>query len=339
MNAKKGKRIIEGERTRLETVIPLDTPFILFLDPSSKCNLSCQFCPCGNAHKDSWGANKKTSIMPYSLYRKIIDDVAQFPVQLKVLRLYKEGEPLLNKRLPDMIHYAKKKEVAGSIDFTTNGVLLVPDLSLALIDAGIDRINISVEALSEEEYFKVCGLKIDFRQFINNLQFLYKNKQQCHIFIKIIDESLGKHKEQEFFDLFGEFCDEIDIEKVTPVWPEFQLESQFGNKFETNILGGEVNNNLVCPYIFYQMCINSDGSVSACLMDWNHKLIVGNAKDRNVVEIWQNEVLTKMRIENLSANRNSLDVCKECGQLKYGGLVDNIDEYREELLSKILMKE
>ena len=35
---------LEG-RTKLETVIPLETPFVVFVDPSSGCNFKCTYCP------------------------------------------------------------------------------------------------------------------------------------------------------------------------------------------------------------------------------------------------------------------------------------------------------
>ena len=112
-----------NDRTELQNVIPLETPFLLFVDPSSVCNFRCKFCPCGGANKELWSKDKKVNIMPYEIYRRVIDSAAEFPQKLKTLRLYKEGEPLLNKRLPDMINYARRKDVASKIDFTTNGSL------------------------------------------------------------------------------------------------------------------------------------------------------------------------------------------------------------------------
>ena len=38
---------LEG-RTKLETVIPLETPFVVFVDPSSGCNFKCTYCPTGH---------------------------------------------------------------------------------------------------------------------------------------------------------------------------------------------------------------------------------------------------------------------------------------------------
>ena len=73
MIAKEGHRYYK-ERTKLETVIPLQTPFILYVDPSSACNLRCNFCPCGMAHSDLWTDEKRNSIgiMDFDIFKKRI---------------------------------------------------------------------------------------------------------------------------------------------------------------------------------------------------------------------------------------------------------------------------
>ncbi len=336
MNDKKGNRY-GNDRVRLETVIPLDTPYLVFIDPSSTCNLSCKFCPCGGGNKEVWSSEKKTSVLSYESYRKIIDDLATFPNRIKTLRLYKEGEPLINKRLPDMIAYARKKDVAERIDFTTNGTLLTHDLSLALMDAGVDRINISIEALNSENYYKASGIKIDFERFLENLDFLYKHRGNCHIFMKISDYGLFGCDENEFYGKFSDYADELSVEYITPVWPEFDVAKVDNKNDKLDIYGASMDEREsanVCPYLFYSMCINSDASVSACLMDWNHKLIIGNAIDESAVSIWNGPILNQMRIDHLSLRKDIYPACKNCGQLKYA-VLDNIDEYREELLKKL----
>lgn len=336
MKAEIGKRFNRADRTDLSKVIPLETPLVLFIDPASICNFKCNFCPCGIKNKTNWSAHKKVGTMSYELFRKIIDDSTHFPQKFKTLRLYKEGEPLLNKRLPDMINYAKKKEVAHKIDFTTNGSLLTKDLSLAIIDAGTDKINISVESLTEEGYKNTSGVDIKMKDFMKNLEFLYANKQQCRILIKISDYGLEGHNEEEFYKMFGNFCDEITVEHVAPVWPEFDL-SSVQTDFKQGLHGNEIRECLACPYIFYSICVNSSGTVSSCLMDWNHLSLVGDVTNDSIVDIWNNQHIQNMRIKNLEGKRNELGICVNCGQMKFATL-DNIDDSREILLQKILTK-
>ncbi len=336
MSEKKGNRYGK-DRVRLKTVIPLDTPYLVFIDPSSVCNLSCKFCPCGGGNKEVWSSEKKTNIMSYELYRKIVDELAEFPRKIKTLRLYKEGEPLINKRLPDMIYFARKKDIADKIDFTTNGTLLTHDLSLALMDAGVDRINISIEALNEKDYESVSGIKIDYDKFIDNLQFLYENRGNCHIFMKISDCGLNGRPEEEFYKKFENMADELSVEYITPVWPNFEV-SKVAQNGTYDIYGSlmeQRSSAMVCPYLFYSMCVNSDGSVSACFMDWNHKLIIGNIHEESLVSIWNGNSLTEMRRNHLMLKKDCYSACADCGQLKYA-VLDNIDEYREELLKHFL---
>ena len=89
MKAKIEPRINLNDRTPLETVIPLNTPFVIFVDPSSGCNFKCTYCPTG--HLD---LIKKTGryqgILKLDLFKKIIDDLNEFEKNIKVLRLYKE---------------------------------------------------------------------------------------------------------------------------------------------------------------------------------------------------------------------------------------------------------
>ena len=331
-----GKRYT-NDRTRLETVIPLTTPYLVFLDPSSSCNFKCKFCPCGGANKEYWSENKKVGILSYETARKVIDDITEFPDKIKTLRLYKEGEPLLNKRLPDIINYARKKDVAERIDFTTNGSLLTHDLGLAIADAGVDRINISVEAIDDDDYFSISGVKIEFRRYVNNIKFFYNHKNGCHVFVKISDLGLGKHSAEEFYDIFGEICDEIAVERVSNVWPDFSVKEELKKTDEYDIYGGKMSERSevqVCPYLFYSLCVNSDGTVSSCLMDWNHVQIIGNVNDSSLHEIWNGDTLNRMRLDHLRLNRKVYPACAKCGQMKYA-VLDNIDQYRKEILQNI----
>lgn len=335
MRAKEGHRYY-SERTRLEEVIPLDTPFILYVDPSSACNLKCDFCPCGGAHQELWSDEKKKSIgiMEFEIFKKLIDDCKGFNKKIKVLRLYKEGEPLINPRFVDMVAYAKKSGCFDKIDTTTNGLLFNPTLNRKIVSAGIDRINISIEGLSAEDYFKVCGKRIDYNELIENIKDLYENKGDCHIFIKTVtaekDSVKSRELKNKFYELFGDICDEIAFEHIAPCWPGFDDESFDG---EVGIYGNKVQECKVCPRIFYILTINSDGAATRCIVDWNRRMVFGNVKNDSVVELWKK--MDDFRIEHLKGNRRKQIGCSECLEIETAAL-DNIDDYSEELLKKIL---
>src|SRR5260221_8966602 len=215
MKAQLKPRINLDGRTPLETVIPLATPFIGFVYPASSCNFKCTFCPTG--HRDMIAeTGRYQGTMKFDVFTKIIDDLAEFDKPIKVLRLYKDGEPFLNKRLADMISYAKQSGYVDYIDTTTNGSLMTPERLGPVLEAGLDKINVSVDGMSAKTYLEFTGFKFDLSKFIENVKWLYANKGNCEVVVKIPRELLGLATEQEFLDTFGDYADRIFIENFAP---------------------------------------------------------------------------------------------------------------------------
>ncbi len=335
MKAKIKPRINLENRTRLEEVIPLSTPMILFVDPSSMCNFKCKFCPTGNPEMIK-ETRRWQGRMDFDLYKKIIDDLRGFDKPLKVLRLYKEGEPFLNKRFADMVHYAKESGAVNYIDTTTNGYLLTPERIKPILDAGLDRINISVDGMSDDQFLKFTGVKVDFEKYVKNITNLYEIKGDCEICIKIAGDFMTEEEKDRFYDTFGNYADRIFIENVAPCWPEFDVEDRLGVKITKGIYDQPIGDVNTCPYIFYSISVNSDGSVSLCFLDWARKLIIGDVRKQSLKEIWDGDTLFQYQIEHVRGKRKENDVCGQCGQLSHC-LPDNIDPYVDALTERLLI--
>ncbi len=335
MKAKISPRITLENRTKLETVIPLSTPLILFVDPCNICNFKCKMCPNGDPEIIRQ-TNRIQIRMDFGLYRKIIDNLKEFDKSLKVLRMYKEGEPLLNNHFESMVRYAKDSGNVNYVDTTTNGYLLSPERVKSIIDSGIDKINVSVNGISYEQFLKHSGVRINFKKYVENLTNLYNNKKNCEIVIKIIGDYLTNHEKNLFYETFGDICDKIFIENVAPCWTGFDVEEH--TKVKINPTKGIYNNELsninTCPYIFYMLSVNSDGTVSLCFLDWSRKLIIGDIRKQTLKEIWDSDILYNYQMDNLNGKRKDNEICKNCGQLIYG-MPDNIDPYVENLKEKL----
>ena len=333
MSATLDTRIDQKNRTPLQDVIPIGTPFVLFLDPSSRCNFRCNFCPTGNKEllKQS---SRQNVLLDYGLFTKIIDDLEEFDGRLKVLRLYKDGEPFLNPRLADMVRYAKQSDKILSVDTTTNGSLLTPERALPVAEAGIDQINISLDGMSDEQFKDFTHTKVDFAEYRKNIKTLFDNRGDCKILIKTVKEILTPDTEKLFFDYFSPIADKIFVEHVAPCWPEFDVTEKVDASLETGIYGQPIAPVDTCPYVFYSMSINADGRASVCFLDWKHDLIVGDANTESVKAIWNSEAMNRYRLDFLKGERERMPFCKDCMQLAYG-MADNIDEYRDVLYEKV----
>jgi len=334
MKAQIKPRIELENRTKLEEVIPLRVPFTVFVDPADSCNFTCKFCPTGDRElmKEVGRPLKQMSL---DLFKKIVDDLKELDHPIKVLRMYKDGEPLLNPHFAEMVRYAKSQNVAYQIDTTTNASLMNPKRNLEIIEAGLDRINISIEGVNKEQYLDFAGYKGSYDKLRDNIQHFYDNSRgKCEMAIKICGDTISEDDKKKFFTDFGDMCDRIFIEHIAPCWPEFDMSRGVSPNQTTGIYGQKLQRTEVCPYIFYSLAINSDGKVSACFLDWSRSLIFGDMNQDKFTDIWFGKQLYDFRMMHLNKLRHKDSTCRSCGQLTHC-LPDSIDDYADGLIAKM----
>lgn len=119
-------------------------PSKLFLESTSRCNLNCFMCM-----KQSAGSPIPDGDLSPSTFEAL---EPAFP-NLDALVLNGVGEPLLNSRLEQFICRAKKLLPSHAwVGFQTNGLLLNNLRALTLVDAGLDRICLSLDGASPDTF-------------------------------------------------------------------------------------------------------------------------------------------------------------------------------------------
>ncbi len=312
-----------NQRTDLCKAIPLDTPFHVFVDVSSACNHSCKFC---------FNHDKTKSfheIMKPEVFEDVVIGLTKFPRKLKSVKMYGFGEPLLNEHLADMIRIVKMAGVSERVETTSNGWWLKPETSSDLIDAGLDRLVISVNGLSDEQLLDVTGARVNFEEYVKQIQYFYDHRENCILHIKTTDATVGNDPNR-FFNIFGDICDEISIDMVAPIWYDVKSDASP----TTNLYNNPIKPVEVCPYIFYHMTVHSNGQVSTCFVDWQRMNIIGDATKESLVDIWNGERLKEIRMNHLTSNRCIYPMCCNCGQLVYGQ-ADCIDGGAGEIVGRL----
>ena len=203
-----------------------------------------------------------------------------------------------------------------------------------ILEAGLDKLNLSVDGMSDEALLAFTGAKVSFARMVENVRWLYANRGSCEVVIKIPDELLGPDERERFFDTFGDICDRISTEKFAPCWPGFDVEERSGIKITGGIYQQEPTETETCPYIFYSYSVNTDGLVSSCFLDWERKLVIGDVRKQSMKSIWTSERMQALRIQHLEGKRRQNSVCSGCGQLSHC-LPDNIDAHAGMLLERM----
>jgi sulfatase maturation enzyme AslB (radical SAM superfamily) len=328
------------DRVSLYKKIPLNTPFAVNIEPSSYCNIACSYCIHSLLKQDMEKESHIFGFMPDERYERALDQLAEFPEKIKMVSFGGIGEPTMHKKLPEMVKSLRRRDIANKITLITNGILLTEELSLALIDAGLDIIKISLQGLSAEAYYKSCNKKINWEEFMKRLSFLFRHRGNCSIRMKIADIALAegdkKKNEDLFYETFGNICDMIAIEHIVPCFPELDY---------TNIIKGErhlsrYNYNhekiaKVCSQLFFRLNIWQSGKVTICTF---RGLGTENMHmDRQtLVQIWNGRERMTLQRHNLLLRYDILDMCKTCSiRNDFAYPEDILDDHVDEIYAKL----
>ncbi len=322
-------------RVRLAEVVPLSTPFLVIIDVANICNFRCNFCFQSVDKSSLHDMGFKPKVMDLGLFKETINKVKEFPEQIKRMYLFAHGESLLNKNLPDMIAYAKEQDAAKVIQITTNGSLLNPDLNMKLIKAGLDELRISIEGLSAEKYKEVADVDIDYDSFLENISHFYKNRGTCKLYVKAINVALDEGDEDKFYNHFDDISDNASIEYITPYYEGVEYDTLFAEHDKT-ILGDQARDISVCPRIFYMLNICPDGNITMCNVDNLEQYVFGNVSTHSLVDLWNGNEFTELRMQHLMNNGMDHPLCNKCVCLNSCTQESDIlDDNAEEILMRM----
>jgi len=114
---------------------------------TDKCNFRCTYCM--PAEGLPW--LKKAEILSY----EEIERISRVAVGLGIEQIrLTGGEPLVRRDVPELVRMLRKLDGLRSLSLTTNGILL-KQLAGPLAEAGLTRINVSLDSLVREKFARL----------------------------------------------------------------------------------------------------------------------------------------------------------------------------------------
>ena len=136
-----------------------ERPFEAFqIEVTSRCNLKCVMCPV-TVLADHWPARD----MAWETFERAAAAFAR----AKWVYLQGWGEPLLHRRIFDMI--GRAKQAGCRVGFTTNGTRLTRATGARLLDAGLDLLAVSIAGASAASH-EAIRVGSDFAKLLENLR-------------------------------------------------------------------------------------------------------------------------------------------------------------------------
>lgn len=118
-----------------------------------QCNFRCSYCMPAEVFGPGYAFLKKQELLSTEEILRMVEAATELGVnKIRITG----GEPLLRKEVVSIVQQISDLGVVDDIALTTNGWLL-PTFAQSLKDAGLDRINLSLDSLNDETFRKMNG--------------------------------------------------------------------------------------------------------------------------------------------------------------------------------------
>lgn len=131
-----------------------------------RCNFRCTYCMPEEEFGESYQFLRRSELLTFEEVTRI----AQIGARLGVTKLrLTGGEPLLRPKLDQLVAMLAPIEGIDDLAITTNGVLL-PQTAQALKDAGLKRVNVSLDSLDDAVFRQMNGNRTGVETVLAGIQ-------------------------------------------------------------------------------------------------------------------------------------------------------------------------
>jgi len=289
-DALKGERIAEAE----------GFPVVILIDNCNACNLRCSMCDHPNMKQ-----YRKVQLMPMELYAKLVDEIAVERPDVRVWNIF-FGDPFMCHDMAKRIRYAKDKGLTDVV-LNSNGVMMRPEKSRAVIDAGLDAMYVGIDAFTPETYAKI-RIGGDYDKAVRNVLY-YRDYLASH----------GRKDQRLFVQFVVSDINEAEAEAFQAFWTEQGINVKLRPKVSWAGLVSADNletvadaDRLPCYWLMRTINICADGRAALCSVDVHCRVPCGDANTHSIKELWAGQ-LRAYRAMHLERRFAELpEMCRQC---------------------------
>ncbi len=286
---------------------------------TSQCNLRCSYCM-SEAHEE-----RSTTLSQLS--KEEIITTIKVLASLGVTKVrFTGGEPLLRKDIAELVGEAKKNSAIKTAGLTTNGLLLDRFLP-ALIDAGLDAINFSIDTLDRRKYHAITR-RDEFMRVRKNLNRLLRTGHIATKLNVVLMRDINSDEISRFVELTRDHNVTVRFMELQPfddhqIWrtgrflsadkirellnahyTDLQTLTGSATEYFSYTLPGYKGSIAIIPAFTRNFCsqcnkirITSDGKIISCLYDKEGlellPLLRNNASDQVLADLFRKAVSLK----------------------------------------------
>ena len=279
----------------------LEFPKYIEIETVNACNARCPMCTIND-----WERNYP--IMKDDVWNKISDDIIENKKFLKRVSLYRDGEPLIDKKMANRINKLNENGIRNT-SIATNVSLLNEKRAVDLLEAGLGMVIFSIDSLIKEVYEKI-RVRLNFEQVRDNairfLQLRDKINPNCRVWIRMIRQDSNYNEWDNYYDFWRKYTSDVDRIYYHNIF------NWGGQLDDYKSISKSFEPNLPCVALWSLLVIFANGDVPLCNVDFNNKYPNGNIMSNSIRELWQSEVMSARRKLHINGHKKDISICANC---------------------------
>ena len=286
------------------------------IEPIMGCNLRCPMCPVTDAPASMDG--RTPTLMPLDLYTRIIEQISDRPRSLLLTIL---GEPLLHPRILDFVTIAKS--AGHHVGLITNATKLTPQVSTALLDAGLDYMAVSIDGWTKEIYESI-RIGARHEAVLQNLRDLVainaERGKPLRLELNYVVSRKTAPEKEAFYREFAPLVHKINFNPIIDWGGQLaQLgeltacDAKNGDSTDAAPLqwhGAQSSARVPCFMLWNTMFISAEGRAMLCCSDFKQASKLSSVKERSLLDIWRTDIQEHRR-KQVEGNFDS-EPCRSC---------------------------
>ena len=284
-------------------------PDTMIVDVTNACNLRCPVCPVTVA------MTRPRGLMPLERFKAVIDDLGRHGWKPAMFFNF-SGEPTMNAALPEMVAYATAN---GHESFlSTNVTFLTPELSEALIRAGLGRVALCLDGFTKEAH-ESYRVRSDFERTKANIVAFVEAKRRLGATkpVTVLQTLLTSLSEDHQAEIKA-WAKGIGVDKVR--FKSFSLGSHTDDETRgrwswmvpkrlelRRHQEGSVRR--LCNTPLHQSVVFWNGQLGLCCIDYDKMVSLPNVDERGYVAAYLSDEAARARRSGVAKR---FAICRQC---------------------------
>lgn len=313
-------------------------PVVYNIETTNACNMRCAMCP------RTTMMTRSVKTMDRDLFERIVEQLKPFPEETwrkweqfvgdkygirdgemsenhfflliipKVIQLHGYGDPLLDRNLPHYVRLLSRRGLCSY--FSCNPANIDIERTIEMFENDLDYIKYSIETVDDALHKQIRGDASNFSESYERICRLLEIKKQRGFKTQIIITMLNLNRKDQAED-FRQLRAAFEGKDVY-----LYLKSEDQQWYRKDYHGTQsVHWGEFCKHPWMSMTIKSNGEACMCMEDFNNEIILGDAKQDRLQDIWNGQTYARFRRDHFQCTPG-LKCTEQCDMNLVGELID-----------------